>query len=394
MLVTDYPIRKENIMDKKMIAFICPLNEQDTGTRKRSDDIMHNIIEPIARELNYEVERADKKYGSVVMKDIISMLRRADIVIADLTDLNPNVFYELGLRDATKGKCINIINDDSGSVKAPFDIGYTRYITYKYNSEGVSPYEASNQLREELKKRILHLQNESYQSCMDLGVQDVIDIFGVTVASEFLKGAKNHYNLATKLFDKPVRKVFLMQRSSSLVLNAERGWGQEKDFIDRLREVIDECSFFYHIISIDGILSHINRKNSVFPHFKDFSKNLENVQGNVAIKRGGRNRDTKFYLKKLPKDNQNSLFKLDRQARVLVVEYFDGKTSAVIVQNVGDNQTCFLLEGPKAKEYFDVCVEYYEECELVEWSEITNLYEEYKKIEIRKEKCDKDVDET
>lgn len=77
-----------------------------------------------------------------------------------------------------------------------------------------------------------------------------------------------------------------------------------------------------------------------------------------------------------------------------MVEYFDGKTSAVIVQNVGDNQTCFLLEGSKAKEYFDVCVEYYEECELVEWSEITNLYDEYKKIEIRKEKCDKDVDET
>lgn len=380
-------------MDKKMIAFICPLSEKNSVIRKRSDDIMHNIIEPIARELDYEVERADKKYGSNVMNDIISMLRRADIVIADLTDLNPNVFYELGLRDATKGKCINIINDDSGSFKPPFDIGYTRYIPYKYNIKDGSPYEASNQLRDELKKRILHLQNKSYQSCMDLSVHDIIDIFDVTIASQFLKGAKNHYNLATKLFDRPVKNVFLMQRSSSLVLNAEKGWGQEKDFIDRLREVINKCSFFYHIISIDGILAHINRKNSVFPHFKDFSKNLENVRGNVAIKRKGGDEDTKFFLKKLPKDNQNSLFKLDRQARVLVVQYIDGNTSAVIVQNVGDNQTCFLLEGSKAKDYYDVCVEYYESCEFVEWSEITNLYEEYKKIEIRKEKCDKDPDE-
>lgn len=371
-------------MENKMIAFICPLSKAESETRKRSDDIMHNVIEPIAKELNYRVERADKKHGSLIMSDIILMLRKADIVIADLTELNPNVFYELGLREATKGKCINIINDDSDSEEIPFDLGYTRAIKYKYNNKNFSPYEASNQLREELKQRILNLMDKPYNSCMNLDVHDIVDIFNVTIVSDFLTGAKNHYNLAASLFDKPVKNVFLMQRSSSLVLNAEQGWGQEKVFLDELKEVINQCSFFYHIIAIDGILAHINRKNSVFPHFKDFAKNLENVGGNAAIKKKNRNNDKIFYLRKLPKDNQNSLFKLDRQARVLVVEYFDGNTSAVIVQNIGDNQTCFLLEGLKAKEYLDVCVDYYNSCELVEWSEITNLYEEYKKIELTK----------
>lgn len=371
-------------MEKRMIAFICPLSKSGSEIRRRSDDIMHNVIEPIAKELDYRVERVDKKYGSLIMGDIILMLRKADIVIADLTDLNPNVFYELGLREATKGKCINIINDDSGLDKLPFDLGYTRAITYKYKN--VSPFEASNQLREDLKQRILNLKDMPYHSCMDLSVHDIVDIFNVTIVSDFLKGAKNHYNLAATLFDKPVKNVFLMQRSSSLVLNAEQGWGQEKEFLDELKEVINQCSFFYHIIAIDGILAHINRKNSVFPHFKDFAKNLENVGGNAAIKKKNNDNDKIFYLRKLPKDNQNSLFKLDRQARVLIVEYINGNTSAVIVQNIGDNQTCFLLEGSKAKEYLDVCVDYYNSCELVEWSEITNLYEEYRKIELTKEK--------
>lgn len=369
-------------MNKRMIAFICPLSEEGSAIRLRSDDIMNNIIEPIAKELNYTVERADKKYGSVIMEDIILMLREAEIVIADLTGLNPNVFYELGLRQATKGKCINIIEDEAG--KLPFDTGYMRAITYKYKSG--SSYQSSNRLREDLKQRILYLENMPYHSCMNLSVQEIADIFKITIVSQFYKGAKNHYNLAKNLFEKPVKNVFLMQRSSSLVLNAEQGWGEEQEFINKLQSVINKCSFFYHVIALDGIESHIKRKNSVFPHFKDFSKNLENVNGNVAIRKDNSTNDKIFYLRKLPKDNQNTLFKLDRQARVLIVEYLDGHTSAIIVQNLGSDQTCFLLEGPKAKDYFKVCVDFYNTCELVEWSEITKLYKKYEKIELTKGK--------
>jgi len=368
-------------MEKRMIAFICPLSKEGSKIRKRSDDIMNNIIAPIAKELDYRVDRADKLYGTYIMDDIIHMLKNADIVIADLTDLNPNVFYELGLREATKGKCINIICDTD---EIPFDIGYTRAIKYKYGNG--STYEASNQLREHIKNRILNLKGVPYRSCMNLSIDEITEIFNVTIVSEFFKGEKNHYQLARDLFVKPVKDVFLMQRSSSLVLNAEQGWGQEKIFLDNLREVINKCNFFYHIIAIDGILAHINRKNSVFPHFKDFAKNLENIGGNVAVRKNNSNNDKIFFLRKLPKDNHNTLFKSDRQARVLIVEYMDGNTSAVIVQNIGDNQTCFLLEGPKAKEYLEVCVDYYHSCELVEWSEITELYKKYEQIEITKGK--------
>jgi len=86
----------------KQIAFICPLGKEGEDTRKRSDKIMKHIIKPIATELGYYVQRADKMFGNIIMEDIITMLHKADVVIADLTDMNPNVFYELGLRQATK----------------------------------------------------------------------------------------------------------------------------------------------------------------------------------------------------------------------------------------------------------------------------------------------------
>ena len=377
--------RKDEMMDEKMIAFICPMDKEGSEIRNRSDTIMNYIIKPIAEELGYQVERADNQYGSVIMSDIIEMLRRADIVIADLTGLNPNVFYELGIRQATKGNCINIW--DSEGKELPFDIRHTRAISYQYKPE--NSYESADRLRSELKNRILNLRDLKGKPCMQLSPGEISDLFDVTVASEFLKGEKNHYNLATRLFEEPVKSVFLMQRSSSLVLNAEQEWPQEREFIDHVRQVINVCEHFYHIISLEGIEAHFNRKNSVFPHFKDFSENLINVGGNVAVKREKKDDKTpEFYLKKLEKDEQNSLFKLDRQARVLIVEYLDGRTSAIIVQNLGKDQTCFLLEGPKAKEYLDACINFYSGCDYVSWSEIVELYNKYRQIEDRRGKVE------
>ena len=43
-----------------------------------------------------------------IIEDILDNLNRADLVIADLTDKNPNVFYELGVRHALRHATILI----------------------------------------------------------------------------------------------------------------------------------------------------------------------------------------------------------------------------------------------------------------------------------------------
>lgn len=353
-----------------MIAFICPLSEEGSEIRVRSDDIMENIIEPVAKELNYFVQRADKMSGSVIMDDIIAMLHDADIVIADLTDMNPNVFYELGLRQATKGKCINIICTNN---KLPFDISYYRAHHYTLNGK----YKDAANFQRYIRERILFLEKSPWDPKMPLNTNDLIDVHKITIVQEFLKGAKNHYSAAKRLFDIPCKSIFLMQRSSSLILSAEQGWGEEDDFIKRIKKAIDECGIFYHIITIEGIEAHLQRKNSVFPNFKNFSNNLENRDGFAAIKKRNDSNDKTFYLKKLPIDSQDSLFKLDRQSRVLITEDIENTVKAVVVQNLGTDQTCFVIQGPKAKSYLNACINYYNECEFVKWVEIEELYKKY-----------------
>lgn len=368
----------------KVLGFICPLGREESETRIRSDDIMENIIEPIAEELGYEVQRADKMNGSNIMTDIICMLKESDIVIADLTEFNPNVFYELGLRQAIKGKCINIVCDDwlinleKSGRDIPFDITYYRAHRYKYGN-----FKNSNDFRNFIKNRIKNLERQSFSPSIELSCQDLMKIYDATIVTDFRKGSKNHYELAQELFDEPCTSIFLMQRSSSLVLNAEQGWGAEALFVQSIKEAICDCDRFYHVISLEGIEAHFNRTNSVFPNFKNFSDNLTNCNGIAALKVPNKP-NANFFLRKLPKDNRNTLFKLDRQARVLITETVSGKTTAIIVQNLGQDQTSFQITGSKAKEYLQECIEFYNSCEYVYWNEIDDLYRKYQSVENRR----------
>ena len=63
-----------------------------------------------------------------ILADIVSPIYEADIIIADLTGLNPNVMYELGVAHSLSKKTIMITRDDLS--RLPFDIKQYRTIGY------------------------------------------------------------------------------------------------------------------------------------------------------------------------------------------------------------------------------------------------------------------------
>jgi len=74
----------------------------------------------------------------------------AQLVIADCTGKNPNVFCEIGMAH-TVGKPVILITQKREHV--PFDLQDTRYITYDYTPPGMTKFEAelAQTLRTELK---------------------------------------------------------------------------------------------------------------------------------------------------------------------------------------------------------------------------------------------------
>ncbi|MEX1254541.1 MAG: hypothetical protein WEE64_09380 [Dehalococcoidia bacterium] len=86
-------------------------------------------IKAVGKTKGLTVRRADdiKKPGAI-MSHVVESMCRADVVVADLTNLNPNVFYETGIGHAIREDMI-LLTQDIESV--PFDLRHLRLIEYK-----------------------------------------------------------------------------------------------------------------------------------------------------------------------------------------------------------------------------------------------------------------------
>jgi len=71
------------------------------------------------------------------MDDIREAVVTARVIIADLTDHNPNVFYELGICHAL-GKNVILITQDRN---VPSDVRHIRYFHYEYTPPGMEQLE-------------------------------------------------------------------------------------------------------------------------------------------------------------------------------------------------------------------------------------------------------------
>lgn len=110
----------------KECFIIAPIGEEGSDTRKRSDQVLKHVIRPAAETCGYRATRADEidKPG-LITSQVIQRVVSDPLVIADLTGMNPNVFYELAIRHAIKKPLVQIIQKGE---RIPFDVAGTRTI--------------------------------------------------------------------------------------------------------------------------------------------------------------------------------------------------------------------------------------------------------------------------
>lgn len=127
---------------------ICPIGETGSKDRKRSDKLLKYIVAPIANKLGYRVVRADTMPKSgIITSQILNMIIEAPLVIADLTDGNPNIFYEPALRHAVNKPYIQVIEHGK---RIPFDVSAVRTVSYNLDD-----LDAVDQTKIEISKQIL-----------------------------------------------------------------------------------------------------------------------------------------------------------------------------------------------------------------------------------------------
>lgn len=118
-------------MSKKTCFIVCPIGEDNSDIRKHSDTVLNHIIKPAFDSSEFEIIRVDSlPTVDRIDQTIIQYLQDSDLVIADMTGHNANVFYEFGYRQALGLPVIPIIEEKEN---IPFDVTTLRTIKYATN---------------------------------------------------------------------------------------------------------------------------------------------------------------------------------------------------------------------------------------------------------------------
>lgn len=130
---------------------ISPIGKEGSATRQRADEVLLSVIRPVCLDLGFSALRADELAGSgLITKDMLIRLLTDDLVVADLTEHNPNVFYELAVRHFTGKPLVSII---SHSELIPFDVFDVRTIRLNHDDP-----ESIKRAKTQLRKYIEHSQ--------------------------------------------------------------------------------------------------------------------------------------------------------------------------------------------------------------------------------------------
>ncbi|RXX22632.1 hypothetical protein DF217_01270 [Streptococcus oralis] len=138
-------------MTEKICFIVTAIGESGTPTRERADNVYKYLIAPVCEELGYRPVRVDHVNAvDNINETVINYLKTAPMVVADMTDHNPNAFYELGFRQALELPLVPIIKVGE---RLPFDVITTRTVFYDTD---VAKIEDS---KENLKAKIQSFEN-------------------------------------------------------------------------------------------------------------------------------------------------------------------------------------------------------------------------------------------
>lgn len=160
----------------KTCFIVCAIGSEDSEIRKRTDKLYKHILKPVCEKCGFNAVRVDHiNQADSITQTIIDHLNKDELVIADLTDHNPNVFYEIGYRSSMKKPIIHIKQKDE---TIPFDIAGIRAFSYDLTDlDSVA----------EVKERLEQTINSFDFSILDGGEQhDVSSLFVREVAHRFL----------------------------------------------------------------------------------------------------------------------------------------------------------------------------------------------------------------
>jgi hypothetical protein len=175
-------IQGENMPDKKAKCFIImPITTPETlvtvyrDGKNHFQHVLDCLFIPAIEKAGFEPKNPKVIGSDVIHAEIISTLETSDLVFCDMSSLNPNVFFEFGIRTSLN-KPVCVVKDEL-TKQIPFDTGILNYETY---DSSIDPWTLST----EIDKLVNHIKTTMEKS---KGENALWRIFGFKFSAPPLK---------------------------------------------------------------------------------------------------------------------------------------------------------------------------------------------------------------
>jgi len=126
---------------KKTCFIITPIGDEGSETRRHIDSVCAVVSDALGQDwIAKPAHRIDEP--GLITEQVYRLLYESELVVANLTGINPNVMYELAFRYAV-GRPVIIIAQQG--TKLPFDVQGDRVIPYTNDLAGAAPLKAALQ---------------------------------------------------------------------------------------------------------------------------------------------------------------------------------------------------------------------------------------------------------
>jgi hypothetical protein len=136
----------------KECFIIMPISDTDGYPQGHFKHVYDNIVVPSCAKAGFQAIRADDvKATNLIHLDILKKLIEAPIAICDLSSRNPNVLFELGIRQAFDKPVVLI--QEAGTPKI-FDIAPLRYLEYSKEMKYHDVLKSQNELKDAIEATV------------------------------------------------------------------------------------------------------------------------------------------------------------------------------------------------------------------------------------------------
>lgn len=125
--------------------------------------VLEHLFTPAIRVVGMEAIQPIAKGSEIIHAEIIKNIEQSELVLCDMSTLNPNVVFELGIRIAVD-KPVCMVRDDM-TKEIPFDMNLINYHTYNSSQE---PWTLDQEI-ERLTHHIMTVRNQDKRSGVLVG---------------------------------------------------------------------------------------------------------------------------------------------------------------------------------------------------------------------------------